>query len=218
MQQAPAYLTYFSVVIAMLALSVSALTLWLTHMKKGKVKLTRPAVVYFGPDGSREEGLKGSAPKIFLRGLLISDSKRGRIVESLYATLQHNESKQNFNVWVYGDDRLVRGSGLFVGDTGIVVNHHFLLPKNGSGFEFQAGKYHLEIHASILGNKKTGLLFSNSFDISSAEASTITSGMGGLYFDWGPQSNRYISHLDHPTNRTSVPQDTKQSLPLNPVA
>lgn len=217
MQQTPAYLTYFSVVIAMLALSVSALTLWLTHMRKGKVKLTRPAVVYFGPDGSRDEGLNGN-PKIYLRGLLISDSKRGRIVENLHATLQHNESKQNFNVWVYGDDRLVRGSGLFVGDTGVVANHHFLLPKSGNGFKFQAGKYRLDIYASILGNKKISLLFTDSFDISSAEASTIASGMGGLYFDWGPQSNGYISHLDRPTNRPSVPQDVKQSLPLNPAA
>src|SRR3546814_91424 len=124
MQQAPVYLTYLSVGIAVLALVVSATAMWLTYLKKGQVRLTRPSVVYFGPDGSRNEGLNG-IPKIFFRGLLIADAKRGRIVESLYASLQHNESKQNFNVWVYGDEKLVRGSGLFVGDTGIVANHHF---------------------------------------------------------------------------------------------
>src|SRR3546814_9300870 len=71
----------------------------------------------------------------------------------------HNESKQNFNVWVYGDEKLVRGSGLFVGDTGIVANHHFLLPKNDNNFKFQSGTYCLEVHASILGDKRTKMLF-----------------------------------------------------------
>src|SRR3546814_10680752 len=84
--------------------------MWLTYLRKEQVRLTRPSVVYFGPDGSRNDGLNG-IPKIFFRGLLIADAKRGRIVESLYASLQHNESKQNFNVWVYGDEKLVRGSG-----------------------------------------------------------------------------------------------------------
>src|SRR3546814_8129096 len=97
MQQAPVYLTYLSVGIAVLALVVSATAMWLTYLKKGQVRLTRPSVVYFGPDGSRNDGLNG-IPKIFFRGLLIADAKRGRIVESLYASLQHNESKQNFNV------------------------------------------------------------------------------------------------------------------------
>src|SRR3546814_4300010 len=86
-------------------------------------------------------------------------------LESLYASLQHNESKQNFNVWVYGDEKLVRGSGLFVGDTGIVANHHFLLPKNDNNFKFQSGTYCLEVHASILGDKRTKMLFSEVFEI-----------------------------------------------------
>src|SRR3546814_8904289 len=75
MQQAPVYLTYLSVGIAVLALVVSATAMWLTYLKKGQVRLTRPSVVYFGPDGSRNDGLNG-IPKIFFRGLLIADAKR----------------------------------------------------------------------------------------------------------------------------------------------
>src|SRR3546814_2642672 len=67
MQQAPVYLTYLSVGIAVLALVVSATAMWLTYLKKGQVRLTRPSVVYFGPDGSRNDGLNG-IPKIFFRG------------------------------------------------------------------------------------------------------------------------------------------------------
>src|SRR3546814_9615145 len=97
-------------------------------------------------------------------------------------------------------------------DTGIVANHHFLLPKNDNNFKFQSGTYCLEVHASILVDKRTKMLFSEVFEISSAEASTIASGMGGRYFDWGPLSNRYISYLDHPTQRPPVPDRQRTRL------
>ncbi|MGH7717262.1 MAG: hypothetical protein ACREON_00250 [Gemmatimonadaceae bacterium] len=76
--------------------------------------MTRPTIVFFGPDGgSRPDG--APRPKVFLRSLLFCTAQRGRIVESMCATLRRGESSQIFNIWVYGDGPLARGSGLHVG-------------------------------------------------------------------------------------------------------
>jgi hypothetical protein len=87
--------------ISTLALCVSGLTAWLTLLQRGTVRMTQPTVIYFGPDAPRHNGGKPS-PKIYLRALLFATSKRGRVIESMHASLQRNESKQNFNVWVHG--------------------------------------------------------------------------------------------------------------------
>ncbi|HEV3510866.1 MAG TPA: hypothetical protein VGS05_04120 [Candidatus Sulfotelmatobacter sp.] len=39
-----------SVTISILALSVSAITAWLTLFRRGTIKITQPTVIYFGPD------------------------------------------------------------------------------------------------------------------------------------------------------------------------
>ena len=185
---------WLSLAVATLAFSVSAFTLWLTHFRRGRVIMTRPTVIFFGPDGSRNEGLNENQ-KIFLRALLISDSKRGRIIQTLYATLSHKEARQNFHVWVYGDDRLVRGSGLHINDTGLATNHHFLM-SDKNGFQFREGVYILEVYAEILGDRAPTRLLSQSVRVSSEEASNLETGECGLYFDWGPQSGQYHSHID----------------------
>src|ERR1035438_2442579 len=98
-------------------LLVSVATLWLTLLRRGAVKMTLPTVIYFGPDGA-----PSPHPKVFLRSLLFCTSGRGRIIESMHIALSRNETHQNFSVWVYGNDKLVRGSGLFVGETGVEAN------------------------------------------------------------------------------------------------
>jgi hypothetical protein len=127
-----------SITISALALGVSSVTAWLTLFRRGTVKMTQPTVIYFGPDAPRSRNVP-PPPKVYLRTLLFSTSKRGRVIESMHVTLSRNETRQNFNIWVYGDERLVRGSGLFVGETGVEANHHFLTPKDGASFRFVGG-------------------------------------------------------------------------------
>lgn len=114
----------------------------------------------------------------------------------MYITLSRNESRPTFNVWVYGDDKLVRGSGLFVGETGLGVNHHFLAPRDDHGFRFTAGTYRLEVFAHLVGSRKPILLFTQSLELSQEIGREMDSPDAGLYFDWGPDSSRYHSHLD----------------------
>ena len=184
-----------SVTISVLALCVSAVTAWLTLFRRGTVKMTQPTVIFFGPDNPRSRD-EPPLPKVFLRTLLFATSKRGRVVESMHVALSRNETQQNFNIWVYGDERLVRGSGLFVGETGIAANHHFLAPKDGSSFHFVEGRYRMDVYAQLLGNRDRTLLFSQTLAISGEIAAQLAGSDYGLYFDWGPDSSRYLPHVD----------------------
>ena len=141
---------WFSFIISCLALFVSGVTAWLTFFKKGKLMMTQPTVIFFGPDVSR---FNRSKNKIFLRTLLYSTAKRGNVLESLHVSLQRNESKQNFNIWGYGEKgNLNIGSGLFVPQEGVSYDHHFLLPEDGADFKFIEGSYKLIVYAKLVGS------------------------------------------------------------------
>ena len=185
----------FAAIISVLALTVSSVTAWLTLFRRGTVSMTQPTVIYFGPDASPASEAK-PPPKVFLRMLLFSTSKRGRIVESMHASLTRNETRQNFNIWVYGDDKLVRGSGLFVGETGVVANHHFLTPKDGNSFRFVEGEYTLVVFAKLLGDKAAMRLATLKLVITRENATALQEAANGLYFDWGPDAGRYIPHIE----------------------
>jgi hypothetical protein len=184
------------VVISVVSLVVSIATAWLTLFRRGTVKMTQPTVIYLGPDGGSPLRPGNSLPKVFLRTLLFSTAKRGRVVESMHVAVSRNETHQNFNIWVYGNEKLVRGSGLFVGDTGVEANHHFLLPSDATSFRFQEGRYRIEVFARLLGDKKQTQLFSQALDISRDLASALEEPIAGVYFDWGPDSLRYLSHVE----------------------
>ena len=185
-----------SIIISALALIISGITAWLTLFHSGTIKMTQPTIFFFGPDGT------SGPPKIFLRTLLFSTAKKGHIIENMYIKLQRGESFQNFNIWVYGEkDRLFRGSGLFVGKEGIACNHHFLLPKDGNSFIFLPGEYSLKIYISLLGIKDPILMFTQKLSLSKEFADEIINEDSGVYFDWGPDSKSYHSHLDKNPNK-----------------
>src|SRR6266446_2273204 len=141
----------FSITVSVLALAVSSVTAWLTLFRRGTVKMTQPTVIFFGPDTPRSRD-ETTLPKVYIRTLLFFTSKRGRVIENMYVALSRNETHQNFNIWVYGErEKLVRGSGLFVGETGVAANHHFLIPREGVSFHFTEGRYRLDVYAHLLG-------------------------------------------------------------------
>jgi len=188
--------------VSVLSFCVAATTAWLTLFRRGTVKMSRPTVIFFGSDAPRSRD-DVALPKVFLRALLFSTSKRGRVIESMHVSLFRNETHQNFNIWVYGDEKLVRGSGLFVGENGVAVNHHFLAPKDGANFRFTEGRYRIEVFANLLGDRSRKTLFSETLEITHDAAMQLAEPGVGLYFDWGPDSSRYIPHIDkRPTPRS----------------
>jgi hypothetical protein len=76
-------LNIVGLVISVFALLLSGLTAWFSLLSKGKVCMTQPTVIYFGPDGGRRDGLLPGHPKVFFRALLYSTGKRGRVVENM---------------------------------------------------------------------------------------------------------------------------------------
>ncbi len=184
-----------SITVSVLALAVSAMTAWLTLFRRGTVKMTQPTVIFFGPDTPRAQDQR-PLPKIFLRTLLFSTARRGRVIESMHVALSRNETRQSFNIWVHGEEKLVRGSGLFVGETGVAANHHFLTPNDGNAFAFTEGHYKLEVFARLLGDKVQTLLFSQTLEISRDTGMLLVEPGAGLYFDWGPDSSRYLQHVE----------------------
>ena len=179
-----------SIIISVAALAVSVTTAWLTLLRRGTIQMTQPTLVFFGPDGN------GGDPKVFLRTLLYSTAKRGQIVENMFIKLHRHESVQTFNIWVYGDGPLARGSGLFVGENGVACNHHFLLPKDGTDFQWLPGEYVVEARASLVGRRRSLLLCSIRLNLTDQQAAMMRAGRFGVYFDWGPDSGSYHSHLD----------------------
>jgi hypothetical protein len=184
---------WFTVAISCLALAVASVTAWLSFFRAGRLVMTQPTIVFFGPDGPMFEKEKN---KVYLRTLLYSTAKRGHVLESLYLSLQRNESKQNFNIWVYGSKGdLQRGSGLFVPQEGVTFDHHFLLPEDGSDFAFLAGAYTLSVCARIVGQHSSIELLTIRLTINEALAKSLSEPRTGIYFDWGPDQQSYHPNI-----------------------
>jgi hypothetical protein len=195
-----------SIVVSILALAISVATAWWTF-RRGTVRMTQPTTIYFGADAS-----SSPSPKVYLRTLLYSTAKRGQIIESMFVKLRRGESIQTFNIWVYGEGSLARGSGLYVGENGVTCNHHFLLPADGTKFEFLPGEYKVEVYASLVGMRPPLLLYVTSLSVAEQTAKQLQDKEYGVYFDWGPDSERYHAHVRKHPHPKSLPEFLEAAL------
>jgi hypothetical protein len=137
--------------ISILALGVSGTTLWLSHLRQGYILMTKPTIFFFGWD----IGIHPK-PKIFLRSLLFSTASNGRVLENLYLNVKSPHGQSVFSFWGHtmsDSNRLVPGSGLFVGKNGFSANHHFN-PDLGIDLEdpYPMGEYEIEVIARQFGD------------------------------------------------------------------
>lgn len=179
-----------SLIVACLAFGVSAVTAWLTLVRRGNLRMTRPSLVGFLYDQPAGE------PKVFFRSLLFTTGKRGHIVESLYLRVRRDESSQVLNFWMYGDSRpLLIGSGLRVTEDGIAANHHFLPSKDENSFAFVAGEYVIEVYGRIILASTPVLLSSVKLTLTDELALALRNKSNGVMFTWGPDSQKYRAHV-----------------------
>lgn len=179
----------FTVITSIAALLLASYSLWITNLRKGELRLTRPAQFFFGPDCDRKA-------KVFFRGLLWTTGAQGHTIEHMHLKLRRGSATQTFPIWVYGEKaNLTLGSGLRVLPAGLTFNHHFLQHHAGSGFRFDDGLYVVEIWASTADSKKARCLWRTELRVTTEQARAIYEG-AGLYFDWNPDTNTYVSHLD----------------------
>ena len=207
---------WIAIGVSTLALLLSAVTAWLTLFRRGELRMTQPTVIFFGPDGGRGDQ-KPPRLKVFLRTLLYSTSRRGQTVESMHVNVQRGESKQNFSIWVYGDDRLARGSGIYVGLDGVVCNHHFLLPEDGAAFRLAPGQYALRVYAKRVSDRTPRQLAHIVLTISESRAQELEREDAGIYFDWGPDQQAYYAHVEvgarEPTPRSTSVSGSRPAKP-----
>lgn len=182
------------ITIAIVSLVLSLFTLWVTYLHKGTVKMTRPAIIALAFEGTRKD-----EPKVFLRTLLLSTSKQGEVIESMFLKLRNGESSQVFSVWAYGDKGVVRGSGIYVGEQGVEVYHHFIVPKSVKGYVFLSGTYTIEVYAVIRNKKRK--LYEVQLQLPEDMIQILNNGVLGIYFDWNPEENNYTPYLEEITQQ-----------------
>jgi len=182
--------------ISLAALVISGVTAWLTLFRRGTIRMTKPTFVAFAYDTTPRPD-RPAIPKVFLRALIYSTGKRGHIVENMFVTLRRGETRQTFNIWGYGDEKLVRSSGMYVGETGVAYNHHFNPPEDSAGFNFGGGKYQLDVFAALVGIKKPIHLSSVRLTVPERDGMQLQDCEYSYWFDWASDSNEYQGHLEH---------------------
>lgn len=187
-------LAALSPIVSVIALAVSLFTLWFTILRRGSVRSTHPAFFAL-----RYDFVNMPVPqaKVFLRTLLFSTSKRGRVVESIFLLVSDGQIEVEFSFWGMGDKELVRGSGLFVSETGVATNHHFNPLKTDELFLFRPGTYSFELKVKLLGEPNATSLWKIPLQIpASAFGSEITPNEA-VYFNWSPALGQYVASVEN---------------------
>lgn len=185
----PTIIALLGVGIAILSLTISALTMYFTWFKRGRLKMTKPTLVFFGHDLKPKP-----TPKIFLRALLYSTAARGKMIESLYVKIHVEGASRTFGVWGYGATTVeVQGSGLYVGREGVALNHHLIL-SSGQSFEFLSGDHEVEVFARVVGEKHPFLLEKLNLALSD-ELAIGMSEEHGVLFELHPETQTYVGHI-----------------------
>ena len=179
-------------IISVLALCVSLFTAWFTILRRGTVRSTRPSFVAFRYDFV---GKPHPQAKIFLRTLLFSTGKRGLVIESLFLRVREWARSDEFSFWGHGDKGLVRGSGLFVGENGVVTNHHFNSINSEMLFPFTPGTYDLELVAKLVNRNRLVPLSRIVLNLPTGAFDSHISPDTAVYFNCSPEEKRYVTSI-----------------------
>lgn len=157
------------------------------------MRSTHPSFVAFRYDFV---GKKVPQAKIFLRALLFSTGKRGQVVESLFLRVREGSRQSEFSFWGHGDKDLVRGSGLFVPETGVATNHHFNPVDAEHLFFFSEGTYSLELVAKLVGRERLVSLWGGALQMPSGAFGASVARDTAVFFSWSPEQRRYVASFE----------------------
>ncbi|MGO4706525.1 hypothetical protein AB4072_12220 [Microvirga sp. 2MCAF38] len=168
---------YFSIPISLVSLTVSLGTFWLAFVDRGRLRMTKPTIVFFGFDT-----VPKPTPKVFLRTLLYSTATRGQIIEGMYATVRHCGRERVFRFWGYGENnKLSPGSGLQISRTGLAANHHFVLSVHEDAYVFEPGAYEIGVNSDVVGRRKPMKLGTIKLVLSDEHAAALARQEGVLF-------------------------------------
>jgi hypothetical protein len=195
-------LEFATTTLAVASFAVSLYTLWSNQLNRGRVRMTRPSLIFFGRD--RGDG----RIKIWVRALLYCTANRGRVVESLYVRLTDQVGTWVFDRWIYGDhEQLSAGSGLFVSREGVAHNHHFLLRRESSDeFAFWGGAYRVEMFAKSVGAARHDRILDLNVVLPGDQGAILTQIVdAGAFLEWDSEKSEYISRIERYSVRESRP-------------
>lgn len=186
------YTTLLTIILAVGSFVLSLYTLWLTQLRRGRVRMTRPTLIFMG----REQD--SGQYKIFLRTHLFCTSIRGRVIENMYIRLRNRGGSYIFDFWGYAEaDKISLGSGLFVGQSGATYNHHFVLRRTDADFIFWDGDYRLEVYANIVGGRYASKLMEIDLNLDSQMAVELVQIIQlGLFFEWDAGREKYTARVE----------------------
>lgn len=184
-----AIIAVLSAIISLMSFGIAATTMYFAWLRQGRLAMTMPTIVFFGYD--TEPRLTA---KVFIRTLLYSTATKGKYVEGMYVKLRCGDNEQVFDFWGHGEGKeLSPGSGLYVGQTGVSENHHFLHSNGNYGFE--AGKYTVQVYARVVGRQQPILLDTISISLSVDQAVELIRHRGVL-FRRSPDDENYVGEID----------------------
>jgi len=112
----------------------------------------------------------------------------------MYVKLCRAGAEQIFSFWGYGETKnITPGSGLFVGPTGVALNHHFVLSVQHPSYNFEAGHYSILVFARIVGRSTPIKLDTISLALSKGEANALA-GQLGILFELEWDTGKYTGH------------------------
>ena len=185
--------------VSVTALLLSLFTLWFSVLRRGDVRSTHPSFIVF-----RYDFVDKPLPqaKIFLRALLYSSGKRGHVVESLFLRVKEGSRQAEFSFWGHGDKELIRGSGLFVPETGVATNHHFNPVNSEELFRFSGGSYSLTLVAKLVGRERLVPLWTVTVDVPLKVFDSTIAQDTAIYFNWSVEKNLYLSSVERRPNQS----------------
>lgn len=200
---------WLPIVVSVAALGLSIWNFWTNQIRRGEVRMTQPTFIFLGRD------LPDNRPKIFLRTLLYSTSVRGHVIESMYLRVSQNplgqadgEIAHIFDFWGYAErEKIMLGSGLYVGQAGVAFNHHFNLSrKAGPQFCWWSAPCRIQVFARVVGDAAAQLLQEVTIDINGEHAALLVQVMDvGVRYEWAADSGEYVAYADRRSDREPLP-------------
>jgi hypothetical protein len=179
--------------ISVIALAVSLFTLWFTVLRRGSIRSTHPSFVVIKYDFA---GNPLAQAKVFFRSLMFSTGKRGLVVENLFLRVAEGTRQEEFSFWAHGDEKLTRGSGMFVPDTGVAINHHFTPTDSDTLFWFSAGRYSVELMATLVKRKHPVSLWKIVLEVPTGVFDTSIAVNKAIFYNWSPQTHSYVMTVE----------------------
>lgn len=206
------FLADISPVVSIVALGLSLFTLWFTVLRRGSIRCTRPSFVAIRYDFVNKPLAQA---KVFFRALLFSTGKRGAVIEQLFLRVSEGDRQTEFSFWGHGDEKLMRGSGLFVPETGVATNHHFNPIDVDALFRFSGGTYSFELLASLVGRKRLVSLWNIELQVPNGVFDDSIAANKAIFYNWSPQTRSYVISVEDrfaAESRGADPSDSSGDL------